>query len=95
MEVLLQKIRQLLVIHKIPIKYYSKAKQKITDKYYGLKTTQIRADQFEDLFVSFKKKLDILDEIRMAVDNKEMPYNRLMSEVLFWAFSILEDNAIQ
>lgn len=94
-EVLLQKIRQLLVIHKIPIKYYSKAKQKITDKYYDLLSSQIRSDQFEDLFVSFKKKLDILDEIRMAVDNKEMPYNRLMSEVLFWAFSILEDNAIQ
>lgn len=93
--VLLQKIRQLLVIHKIPIKYYSKAKQKITDKYYDLLSSQIGADQFEDLFVSFKNKLDILDEIRVAVDNKEIPYNRLMSEVLFWAFSILEDNGIE
>lgn len=91
-EVLLQKIRQLLVIHKIPIKYYSKAKQKITDKYYDLLSSQIRGDQFEDLFVSFKKKLDILDEIRVVIDNNEIPYNRLMSEVLFWAISILEDN---
>ena len=92
LEVLLQKIRQLLVIHKIPIKYYSKAKQKITDKYYDLLSSQINADQFEDLFVSFKKKLDILDEIRVVVDNEKTPYNRLMSEVLFWAFSVLEDN---
>lgn len=94
-EVLLQKIRQLLVIHKIPIKYYSIAKQKITDKYYDLLSSQIRFDQFENLFVSFKNKLDILDEIREAVDNDKMPYNRLMSEVLFWAFSILEDNDIE
>lgn len=54
-EVLLQKVRQLLVIHKIPIKYYSKAKQKITDKYYDLLSSQIKVDQFEDLFISFEK----------------------------------------
>lgn len=94
-EVLLQKIRQLLVIHKIPIKYYSKTKQKITDKYYDLLSSQIASNRFEDLFISFKKKLDILDEIRKAIDKKERPYNRLMSEVLFWAFSILEDNNIK
>lgn len=94
-EVLLQKVRQLLVIHKIPIKYYSKAKQKITDKYYDLLSSQIRVDQFEDLFISFEKKLDILDEIRAVIDNKEISYNRLMSEVLFWGFSILEDNGIE
>lgn len=94
-DVLLQKIRQLLVIHKIPIKYYSKAKQKVTDKYYDLLSSQIRSEQFEDLFVSFKKKLDILDEIREIVDNANSSYNRLMSEVLFWAFSILEDNNIE
>lgn len=94
-EVLLQKIRQLLVIHKIPIKYYSKTKQRITEKYYDLLSMQIKSDQYEDLFDSFKKKLDILDEIRIAIDNEGIPYNRLMSEVLFWAFSILEDNGIE
>lgn len=91
-DVLLQKIRQLLVIHKIPIKYYSTTKRKITDKYYDLLSSQLRPDEFEDLFDSFKKKLDILDEIRGIVDNVNGSYNRLMSEVLFWAFSILEDN---
>lgn len=94
-EVLLQKVRQLLVIHKIPIKYYSKAKQKITDKYYDLLSSQIRVEQFDELFISFEKKLYILDEIRTVLDNKGISYNRLMSEVLFWGFSILEDNDIE
>ena len=94
-EVILQKIRQLLVLHKIPIKYYSITKKKITDKYYDLLFSQIKPTQFEDLFISFKKKLDILEEIRLAIDNDKMAYNRLMSEVLFWAFSILEDNGIE
>ena len=93
-EVSLQKIRQLLVIHKIPIKYYSKVKQKITDKYYDLLSARITNNQFELLFESFEKKLNLLDEVRKMLDMKGFPYNRLISEVLFWAFSILEDNSI-
>lgn len=93
-DVSLKKIRQLLVIHQIPIKYYSIAKQRITDKYYDLLSARIESEQFEQLFVSFKKKLDLLDEVRKAVDTDEFPYNRLISEVLFWGFSILESNEI-
>lgn len=93
-DMLLKKIRQLLVIHKIPIKYYSKAKQKITDKYYDLLSACITSDEFDKLFESFQKKLDLLEEVRLTVDSEAFPYNRLISEVLFWAFSILEDNEI-
>lgn len=93
-DVSLKKIRQLLVIHQIPIKYYSIAKQKITDKYYDLLSARIASEQFEDLFESFKRKLDLLDEVRKAVDTEEFPYNRLISEVLFWGFSILESNDV-
>lgn len=93
-DVSLKKIRQLLVIHKIPIKYYSIAKQKITDKYYDLLSARIDSEEFEGLFKSFKKKMDLLDEVRVAVDTEETPYNRLISEVLFWGFSIMENNGI-
>ena len=93
-DVSLKKIRQLLVIHKIPIKYYSIAKQKITDKYYDLLSARIDGEEFEALFKSFKKKMDLLDEIRVSVDTDETPYNRLISEVLFWGFSIMENNGI-
>ena len=95
LDVSLKKIRQLLVIHKIPIKYYSIAKQKVTDKYYDLLSARITSNEFEGLFRSFQKKLNLLDEVRKAVDTDESPYNRLISEVLFWAFSILEDNGIE
>lgn len=93
-DVSLKKIRQLLVIHKIPIKYYSIAKQKITDKYYDLLSARIDSEEFDGLFESFKQKMDLLDEVRKVVDTDETPYNRLISEVLFWGFSILEDNDI-
>lgn len=91
-EISLKKIRQLLVLHKIPIKYYSIAKQKVIDKYYDLLSAQIRDEEFNDLFVSFQKKLSLIDEVRGVVDSEGFPYNRLISETLFWAFSIIEEN---
>ena len=93
-EISLKKIRQLLVLHKIPIKYYSIAKQKVIDKYYDLLSAQIREEEFEDLFASFQKKLGLIDEVRDVVDNEVFPYNRLISETLFWAFSIMEENDV-
>ena len=93
-ELSLQKVRQLLVIHQIPIKYYSIAKQKITDKYYDLLSVQINSERFEDLFKGFKIKLELLDEIKEMICRGGIPYNRLISEVVFWALSILENNDI-
>ncbi len=93
-ELSLQKIRQLLVIHQIPIKYYSIAKQRITDKYYDLLSAQITNEEFEELFDSFKRKLELLDELKKMVSREGISYNRLISEVMFWALSILENNDI-
>ena len=93
-EISLKKIRQLLVLHMIPIRYYSIAKQKVIDKYYDLLSAQIREEEFYDLFVSFQKKLGLINEVRGVVDSEEFPYNRLISETLFWAFSIMEENDV-
>lgn len=90
----LKKIRQLLVLHKIPIKYYSISKQKITDKYYDLLSSQITPDKFPEVFKSFKQKLELIENIRISIELNNIPFNRLISEVLFWAFSILEDNGV-
>lgn len=90
----LKKIRQLLVLHKIPIKYYSISKQKITDKYYDLLSSQITPDKFPEVFESFKQKLELIENIRTSIELTNISFNRLISEVLFWAFSILEDNGV-
>ena len=91
-DLVLKKIRQLLVLHKIPIKYYSIEKQNIIDKYYDLLSSCIQSDNFGKLYESFVNKLYLIDEILLRVERGAVTYNRLMSETLFWAFSILEDN---
>ena len=82
------------MIHQIPIKYYSIAKQKITDKYYDLLSARISSEEFDKIFESFKKKMNLLDEVRKVVDTEETPYNRLISEVLFWGNSAIKSAII-
>ena len=89
-EILLKKIRQLLVLHKIPIKYYSVAKQKILDKYYDLLVSSISETDFERLYQDFVDKLCVIGHIKEKIDTEE--YNRLYSECLFWGLSVLEEN---
>lgn len=91
-EISLKKIRQLLVLHKIPIKYYSIAKQKVTDKYYDLLSSQMKVEDIDEFYNSFYKKLVLIDNVRETLENIDLPYNRLISETLFWAFSIMEEN---
>ena len=93
-EVSLKKIRQLLVLHKIPIKYYSAAKQKVTDKYYALLSSQLKVEDIDEFFESFKQKLVLINVVRESLEFENLPYNRLVSEVLFWTFSVLEENDI-
>lgn len=91
-EILLKKIRQLLVLHKIPIKYYSVAKQKILDKYYDLMASSISEFSFGFLYKSFVQKLLLVQEIKKEMNMDDNEYNRLYSECLFWGLSILEEN---
>lgn len=93
-EVSLKKIRQLLVLHKIPIKYYSIAKQKVTDKYYDLLSSQFKVEDIDEFYGSFKNKLELIDLVRQSLEAGDFQYNRLVSEVLFWAFSIMEENDV-
>ena len=93
-EISLKKIRQLLVLHKIPIKYYSIAKQKVTDKYYDLLSSQFKVEDIDEFYGSFKNKLELIDLVRQSLEAGDFQYNRLVSEVLFWAFSIMEENDV-
>lgn len=91
-EILLKKIRQLLVIHKIPIKFYSVAKQKILDRYYELLFANIDESSYNQLYDGFLKKLAVIKRIKLKLSGLSVEYNRLYSECLFWGLSVVEDN---
>ncbi|MDE5429416.1 DUF262 domain-containing protein [Elizabethkingia meningoseptica] len=86
-EVLLKKIRELLVIDYIPIKYYSVKKSNVINQFYEYLYDDIETIDLEELQNIFITKINILESVYKKLKNKE-EYNRLISECLFWALSI-------
>lgn len=95
-EVILKLIRQLLVQHEIPIKYYSVKKQTIISKFYDGLFANIELSQIEHIYASFIRKINLVTKVKEHFTKKlNLPYNRLISETLFWGFSILENEEIE
>jgi len=90
-EIILKKIRQLLVQHQIPIKYYSVKKDTVISKYYEFLFSSITSAEINTLYSGFIEKLNLIKGVKKAVEKSGATYNRLISECLFWAFSILEN----
>jgi len=91
-QILLKKIRQLLVQHKIPIKYYAAKKNTVIAKYYEILSSQLEADDLQIVFSKFLTKINLLNRVKDGLKSKNYFFNRLVSEVVFWAFSIIEEN---
>lgn len=93
-EIILKKIRQLLVQHQIPIKYYAVKKDTVISKYYEFLFSNINEAEIQDIYNSFIEKVNLLTRIKASFPNKGILYNRLISECLFWVFSILENEKL-
>lgn len=92
MEILLKKVRQLLVQHKIPIKYYAVKKDIVISKYYEILSSKIDENNIDDGFNKFLAKINILKRIKKEFSEKKFFFNRLVSECIFWSLSIIEEN---
>jgi len=93
-ELILKKIRQLLVQDQIPIKYYAVKKDTVISKFYDFLFDKIEPEEIVNIFTSFIEKVNLVKDIRSKFPNKNL-FNRLMAECLIWAFSILEKEKIE
>lgn len=94
-QVLLKKIRQLLVQHKVPIKYYAVKKDKAITQYYEELSSQIDDVNVLDIFNKFVDKINILKRLRNELNLNKYFFNRLVSESIYWALSIIEESGYQ
>lgn len=88
-----KQIRQQLVIHHIPIQYYStnNSRSSLVDRYYKFISESYQSEEkIQEIFYKFIEKINILDSIRIKFENKNIPINRLIFECLCWSLSILE-----
>lgn len=88
-EVLMKKIRELLVIDNIPIKYFSVKKSTIINQFYEYLYSEFENVDVEELKNTFIRKVNLVENIFRNIKKNE-EYNRLISECLFWAFSIYQ-----
>lgn len=84
------KIREMLVLNRIPIKYYAIQKQQVIRKYFELLSDQITEEEVEHVYEDFRRRLLILDFMEAGFTEAGLPYNRLIGECLYWAVSIVE-----
>ena len=84
------KIREMLVLSRIPIKYYAIQKQQVIRKYFELLSDQITEEEIRDVYDDFRRRLGVLDFMEAGLTDADVPYNRLMGECLYWAISIVE-----
>lgn len=93
-EVMLKKVRQLLVQHHIPIRYYAVKKDTIISKYYEHLFSKITDEEVSTYYDGLITKLNLLKLVKTEFNNRQWSYNRLISECLFWAFSIYETETV-
>lgn len=93
LEVYLREIRELLVANIMPVKFYARQTKTLIKHYFDFLSDKAADDNTTDEIIdSFFSKLTIIDQIRNAFEARCTGYNRLVSECLFWAFSLLEAN---
>lgn len=88
------KIRELLVLHRIPINYYANKKQKVVAKYFEYISSQLEEEEYANILALIIAKIDILQKIEHAIIESGLPYNRLFAECIFWAISVMDQNNV-
>lgn len=89
-EKIMLKIRSLLVLHQIPIKYYStlKGRDEIKKLLFEILASSIESENSS--YNDFVNKINILKTIKEKYDQKNLSSNRLVFETLFWALNVIE-----
>ena len=91
---IVSKIRELLVLHRIPIQYYANKKQTIVSKYFEYLSTQLDEEDTVEILNTFCNKVETLLLLKERMISSGIVYNRLYAECLFWALSVMEENQI-
>jgi uncharacterized protein with ParB-like and HNH nuclease domain len=94
LEKAMQKVRLLLVLHNLPINYYStlNGRKEVIQRFF--ENLSNNTPDVERLYDGFISKVYLLKEIKSLLFDDGVEYNKLVFECLFWIFTILEQEKI-
>ncbi len=92
-ERVMQFIRRNLVLHKIPITYYSQTRKKeVLERLYD-QLVDSQPDH-KSLFDSFSQKVEMVWKLKTQKDKKNIQYNRLVTECFLWGLHVVENETV-
>ena len=91
LELLMQMIRQVLVLKNIPINHFVSEKDDIINRYYDLLAYEnSENEKVREVFGKFQEKIVVLARLKLALNKETRKGNGLLFECLYWALSIME-----
>lgn len=89
MEKLMRKVRELLVLHNIPIKYFAIQKERIVSRFFDYLSDN--TENAEIVYNSFIQIVNHVDMLSQGLQKNGVKVNRLIAECLYWALSIVRE----
>lgn len=93
-EKMLRKIRQISVIHKIPIRHYAVKKEASIIKEFELLSDALDNEDISSFYNEFIEKINVLLRIKKEFKRIKFEPNRFMFECIFWSMSIAKNEKI-
>lgn len=89
-EVVMKKIREMLVLPHIPIYYYANRKLDIVHRFFEFLSQEADDEEsYETIFEQFKRKVILLRKVKEKCFFFKTEFTRLLAECLYWALSIV------
>lgn len=87
-------IRRLLVLDTIPISYFAIKKDKVSELFFEELSRKLNTEEMQSVYGGFVRKINLISEYQNLLEDSNIPYNRLISECMYWAFCILEKEGV-
>lgn len=89
-EVIMKKIREMLVLPHIPIYYYANRKLDIVHRFFEFLSQEVDdEDSYEIIFSQFQRKIMLIKQIKEKCLLSQTAFTRLLAECFYWALSII------
>lgn len=90
LEVIIKKIREMIVLPNIPIYYYANRKLDIVHRFFEFISQKAEEEESYDLIYNqFKSIILLIKQIKEECQNNKIDFTRLLAECLYWALSII------
>lgn len=89
-EVIMKKIREMIVLPQVPISYYANRKLNIVYRFFEFLSQKAEDEEsYDAIYAQFKNIVGTIKYIKQYFLQKNVEFTRLLGECLYWALAII------